>query len=379
MATNKKLSTKDFIDKAIIVHGNRYDYSLVNYVNSKMKVIIICPQHGQFLQEAASHLQGHNCSKCSSEITSKKNIKSLDQFIIDAKNIHGDRYDYSNSVYINDTEKLEIVCVEHGSFLQSPTLHLQGRGCYQCGRSKTNLCLKARIISLDEFIKRAHQIHGDNFTYDKVVYKNSNSRVIITCKIHGDFNQSPIKHLSGQGCKLCGFDILSKKYLKDCNVFVDQANLVHHNKYDYSESIYLGGECKVKIICPLHGMFKQIPNSHLSGRGCPKCGFNISHMEERWLDSLSIPSDYRNKVIKINNKRIKTDAYDPTTNTVYEFYGDFWHGNPKIYNQNDINKANKRAFGELFSKTLEREKLIKDAGYNLITIWEDDFESVNGN
>ena len=97
-------------------------------------------------------------------------------------------------------------------------------------------------------------------------------------------------------------------------------------------------------------------------------------MECKWLDTLNIPADFRNKVIKIGNKRVKVDAINLDTNTIYEFYGDYWHGNPKVYNSNDINMSNKITFGELYSRTINRERTIKNAGYKLITIWEDDFD-----
>jgi len=107
---------------------------------------------------------------------------------------------------------------------------------------------------------------------------------------------------------------------------------------------------------------------------CKKCSWNVSHKSQEWLNKIGIPEHNREITIKANNKTYVVDGLDRATNTVYEFYGDFWHGNPKVFNQYDINRVTKNTFGELYKKTLKKEKNIKVAGYKLITIWEQEFD-----
>jgi G:T-mismatch repair DNA endonuclease (very short patch repair protein) len=127
-------------------------------------------------------------------------------------------------------------------------------------------------------------------------------------------------------------------------------------------------------MCNIHGSFWQTPSNHIKGSDCPKCAATTSKMEIKWLDILGIYKKYRQSKIKIGNKNIIADAYVPETNTVYEFHGDYWHGNPKIYDPNDLNNKTNTTFGFLFSETIKKENLIKSAGYNLVVIWESDFK-----
>lgn len=128
----KKLTSEEFIQKAIKVHGDRYDYSKVKYVNSYTKVIIICPIHGEFYQKPAKHLSGQNCPKCTGT-----RRKTTEEFIEQAKQIHGNLYDYSKTVYgKNCLIPVEIICKKHGSFWQTPRHHINCKcGCPLCNIS----------------------------------------------------------------------------------------------------------------------------------------------------------------------------------------------------------------------------------------------------
>jgi hypothetical protein len=103
------------------------------------------------------------------------------------------------------------------------------------------------------------------------------------------------------------------------------------------------------------------------------CANNISQQEISWLNYLKIPEKYRNIPIIINGKTLKVDGFDPITNTIYEFDGDYWHGNPNKYDPNDINKNNKKTYGELYQQTMDRRKLLLSVGYKIISIWESDW------
>ena len=252
--------------------------------------------------------------------------------------------------YINNHTKVNIVCPIHGEFKQTPSHHLNGHGCPKCSHDKKKL---------------SNFGHNTKYDYSKASYINSYTKVIIICPIHGEFNQTPNAHLSGQGCPKC-----SPTY-KDLSIFVHQANNIHDNKYDYSQSIYNSSKIKINIICPIHGEFKQTPNAHLNGQGCPKCCSSISKLETIWLDSLFVPNECRNIKLSISNKTYNVDAFH--NDIIFEFYGDFWHGNPRKFNLSNINPISKISFGELYKRTMEREKELKRK-YKVVTIWEMDFK-----
>lgn len=261
---SKRLTTEEFIERAKEVHGDKYDYSKVNYVNSSTKVCIICPIHGEFWQIPSDHLSGKGCKKCSYIKTSNRLLKSTDSFISAARKTHGDKYDYGNVVYKGVKEKVEIICKEHGSFWQEADAHIRGQGCPICG---------GRFKYTNElFIAKAKEKHGNKYDYSKVNYINAHTKVCIICPEHGEFYQSPDAHLRGQGCPICGAITRSLKNKKSFEYFLSKSKEVHGNKYLYDESSFVGMCSKVRIICPEHGEFWQLPSNHMKGCGCPLCG-----------------------------------------------------------------------------------------------------------
>jgi hypothetical protein len=134
--STKKLTTEEFIQKSINIHGNRYDYSKVVYENNRSKVIIICPIHGEFKQGVKDHLGTHGCSKCGKDILSKIYSSDIETFIFKSHVIHKYKYDYSKSVYNGSNSKMTIICPIHGEFKQIPYSHLQGHGCRYCMADK---------------------------------------------------------------------------------------------------------------------------------------------------------------------------------------------------------------------------------------------------
>jgi hypothetical protein len=295
-------------------------------------------------------------------------------FVEKAKAIHGDKYDYSKSEYVSTRVKLIIICPIHGEFSQTPEGHTSKKfGCKACAQDFIGELL-AKDVSV--YIKQCNDIHNFKYDYSKIEYKNAHSLLEIVCPIHGSFSQEAAAHLRGQGCPICG-DIKAgfSKMTGYSLLFIDRANIVHSHKYDYSKSVYTGNMDNIEIICPDHGSFFQTPGNHLQGKGCSKCHSIISKLEVQWLDILNIPEENRHKLFKINGRIIKVDAYDPITNTIYEFYGDYWHGNPNVYPPHDLNDNSKKTFGELYQLTIERELFLKSEGFNINTIWENDFKN----
>jgi hypothetical protein len=359
----KANTLEEFIEIVNRHHNNKYDYSKVQYVNNYTKIEIICRVHGSFWQIPKNHYIS-GCKLCADIEKSNKN------FIEDAIKIHGDRYDYSKSIYINQYDPIIIICKIHGQFEQTPKIHLEGSGCRKCYDESPKYNLK----SLEQFIIESKNIHGDRYDYSFSQYVNNKTPVRIICKIHGEFEQPPRQHVMGSGCPECAG---VKKLTID--KFIERSNLIHDNKYDYSSSQYINCCSKLEIICPIHGVFWQVAQDHLGGHGCHKCYMNISKSETMWLDYLKIPNDqlHRNVYIRGNNRKYKVDGLH--NKNVYEFYGDFWHGNPVLFPPNEINAVNKVSFGELFNRTMRREQEIKNLGYDVISIWENDWKNMNNN
>ena len=235
------------------MHGDKYDYSKVDYKNNSTKICIVCPEHGEFWQYPNNHLSGNGCPKCTSN-----ERKSTEKFIEDARKVHGDKYDYSKVDYKNNVTKVCIICPKHGEFLQTPLAHLNGSGCSDCA-------MEGRHGTTEQFIEKARKVHGDKYDYSKVEFKDSTTKVCIICPKHGEFWQSPNNHLNGRGCQKCiGRD-------KTTDDFIEQLKEVYGDEYDYSEVNYVDRDTKVCVVCPKHGMFWNLPNVLLRGTGCPGC------------------------------------------------------------------------------------------------------------
>jgi hypothetical protein len=296
-------------------------------------------------------------------------MKRLTQesFIEKCEKVHGKNYSYVAANYVNNRIKIKIICLVHGEFYQKPNNHLLGQGCPECAEKKP--------LDTQSFIIKAKYIHDNKYDYSLVDYINNKKIINIICLVHGTFTQTPNDHLSGKGCMDCS----GKKRLSTED-FIIKANIIHNNKYNYSLVNYINGKTEIEIVCSYHGSFFQTPTSHLSGRNCSKCSYNcISKMETDWLDSLNIAQKCRQKSICIGNQKFRIDAYVPETNTIYEFYGDFWHGNPLKYDRNEINAISKKTFGELYDKTINRENIYKDNNYNIVSVWENDFKRITKN
>lgn len=287
---------------------------------------------------------------------SKKLITA--EFISSAIKIHGNKYDYSKAIYNGNNIKVEIICPEHGSFWQIPYSHLSShKGCPRCG--------KTGKLTTSLFIKKAKEVHKNKYDYSKSIYVSSHSPVTIYCKLHGDFNQLAYNHLNGKGCYKCGGTFRS-----NTSEFIQKCCTIHGNKYNYSRTKYSTNRNKVLIICKKHGEFLQTPNDHLAGKGCPRCVHHISIPEVKFLDYCNISEINRQK--KILNFNV--DGYDPQTNTIYEFLGDYWHGNPKIYKSDKYNIDAHLSFGDLYIRTMKRFEKIKLCGFRIKYIWESDWK-----
>ena len=234
----------------------------------------------------------------------------------------------------------------------------------------------------DNFLKKSKEVHKDKYDYSIVNYIKNSILVNIICPEHGSFPQTPANHLSGRGCSECGtISSAEKKSAKAAKEFARKSNKIHKTKYDYSNVEYIEAKTNVDIICPEHGEFPQRPRDHLSGNGCPQCSkSNYSKVSIEWLNSLSLDIQHAENggEYRIPNTRFHVDGYHKETNTVYEFHGDVYHGNPKLYSPDDTpHPFNKDiTAGELYQKTIQREEEIKSLGYNLVVMWESDYKTL---
>ena len=276
------LDKEQFIEKSIKIHGDTYDYSKVDYLNSKTKVSIICSEidkitgekHNVFWQTPYSHLNGATCPKCS------KHYLNNDIFLKRAKVLHNNKYDYSKVEYKAAKEKVCIICKDHGEFNQTPDSHLNGQGCPKCS--------KVYRYSTNEWIEESKKIHADRYDYSNVEYINNSTKIRIVCKEHGEFWQTPANHLKGKNCPKC------TGHFMDEDFFLDKAKDVYKDNngnplYDYSLVNYIDSSTYVTIIChkidpksgKQHGEFSKTPNKHLSGQGCPLCGNESGGIKNR--------------------------------------------------------------------------------------------------
>jgi hypothetical protein len=342
----KKKNTEIFILEAKSVHGDRYDYSLVEYVNNSTKVKIVCPIHGVFEQTPVKHfLQKQGCPKCGQISTHDKQRKTLDDFISEARLVHGDKYDYSLAEYKRNRKNIKIICPIHGVFEQTPSNHLKGKGCKYCGGTAK--------MDRNDFILKAKLVHGEKYDYSLVEYENGRIPVKIICPIHGVFEQYTSNHLSKkQGC----YDCLGKVH--DIETFIEKSKQIHSDFYDYSLVNYTNNHKSVEIICPIHGKFEQAPSAHTIGQKCPKCANNSKSKYEEEIDnfikSLGFETTRNNKKI-LNGLEI--DIFIPSKNIAIEFNGLYWHS--EIYLENNYH--------------LKKTELCENNNIRLLHIFEDEW------
>ena len=244
--------------------------SKVVYTATKDKVIIVCAEHGD-VEVAAHHLlAGAGCGRCGR----LHHRLTTEQFVERAVARHGDRFDYSESVYTSSTAKLTVICRKHGPLLVQPDVHVgrAGRGgCFACNSSDRRA---GRVAKTDEFVEVVKAVHGDRYDLSKVVFTGMKDRVIVVCAAHGEFSIRAEKLKAGGGCGHCAR--LDSRLTTE--QFVERAVARFGDRYDYSESVYTTTRSKLTVVCREHGPFMITPNQHLnpsSGGGCRLCALRV--------------------------------------------------------------------------------------------------------
>jgi hypothetical protein len=350
------LTTDEILKRFQEVHGDTYDYSKINYINSYTKVIIICKKHGEFLQLSHSHIAGNGCPKCMPEKIGNKFRSTRSKFIEKAKEKFGNKFNYDQVIYKNTDTPVLIKCNKHNwYFYVTPYTHLKGQG--SCPKCRYEFVSEKQTLTLQQFIKKSQEQHGTKYDYSKVKYLKNSKNVCIICPIHGEFWQIPGVHMTGGGCPICA-RLKQKEAKYTTNSFIKKASKIHKDKYDYSKTKFIKMTEKIKIICPVHGEFKQIADAHIHGKGCRKCVNQISNGEKEvydWLKSLNLN-------IEISKRNLippyEIDIYLPKYNIGIEYNGIYWHselqGKDQKYHKN---------------KTI----LAQEKNIRLIQIWDNEW------
>lgn len=299
--------------------------------------------------------------------------KTTEEFIKEAKQIHGDTYDYSKVDYKKSFEKVCIICPKHGEFWQTPKGHLKGFGCCECGHERTNV---SKMLTTAEFIRRAKEKHGDKYTYDKTIYKSFKDNVIVTCPIHGDFEINSHCHISnGSGCPECAKIAKGPKRLTT-EEFIEKAKCIHGNTYDYSKVEYINASTKVCIICPKHGEFWMTPNKHLLGENCPNCAqskgerfinkcLNVFNIDYNTQSILKFDNELRNN-FRIDFIIQKDKTYLIEYNGIQHYYPVEYFGGEEKFKEQQLRDQLLRDFVKNHSDLYELLEI--DYRYNKHTI-----------
>lgn len=364
-----KIDTIQFINRATLIHKDKYNYANSNYIGMMKKLVIRCSVHGDFLQTPNNHLMGQGCPKCSLQRRILALSLSKSEFIANAIKIHGNKYSYDKVEYTGSVNLIIIGCLVHGDFLQTPNNHLSGNGCKRCAKNFK--------LTTDIFIEKATKIHSRAYDYSNTTFVNVRTKVKILCPRHGEFSQSPNSHLNGEGCRECWKEKIIKDRSSTTEEFVRRSTIVHNNYYDYSLTDYKNNREKVVIICPKHKEFSQCPGQHLLGVGCPIC--NLSKGELKIISYLT-----KNNIKFIRNKTfnecrndktnspLRFDFYIPLKNMLVEYDGAQhfkcgMFGNYKFTNA-DVDNNKRR-------DTIKNEYALK-SGIKLLRIKYTDFKNV---
>ena len=306
----RKLSTEKFIEKAKKKYGDAFDYSQVDYVDSRTKVIIKCNKCGHiFEQRPAKHLCQNGCPECANIKKSLDQRSNVEDFIGKAKKVHGNKYDYSKFVYVNNKTKGVVICPIHGEFEITPNGHLSGNGCKFCGYEDA---LKKTRKTQEEFIADAKKIFGDTYSYDHVVYVNHHSKVLVTCKKHGDFSVVAGNHIVNRsGCPKCT-NIVSdwekevRTFINELGVKIEPSNrsILKGKEID----IYLP-DYKIGIECDgikWHDEIHKDKNFHLKKTNDAKiAGVRLLHIfEDEWKSKQNIVESVLKNVLGKSERKI---------------------------------------------------------------------------
>jgi len=356
-----------------------YNYGLVVYVNAQTKIRLICIANGhKFEVTPAHHLGGDGCRRCIGY------YRTTADFILLSQQKFGEGvFSYDDTAFVDMTTPVTLTCSFGHVFEITPDVHLRENslgGCKDCQREN---CSARMSYTQSQWISLAIAKHGDTYLYHKVVYVNSQTGVCVVCPKHGPFQVTPACHLGGTGCRNCGIErsAAAKLYTEaDVAEAFTNARIIHNSRYEYLRIFRDEGRLMIEMRCPAHGIISQRLDHHLHGHGCDRCVPKYSKQQIEWLEycSISCPGILHAEnsgEYKIPGTDFRADGFHSETNTVYEYHGDFWHGNPAMFNPLDINPRTNTTYGFLFERTQKRKEDITSRGYRVVEVWEKEWEA----
>lgn len=375
---NLRWTYERLIQKGFEVHGNRFDYSRVtpaHIVNGLARIPLICNDCGyEWNPTIHGHINHkHNCPSCANKVP-----WTYDRLLTKAREIHGDKYNY-NKITPGDIKgvysKIALICNVCG-YEWDTTIHLHINGKCDCPS-----CMGNAPWTYDQFIKRANEVHGDKFDYSKVAREDitgSGAYITLICNDCGyEWEQTISGHVTGYDCPSC-MNMAPWTYDR----FIKAALMIHGDKYDYNNVTndhIRGVNSRIPVRCNrCTTIWWPTISGHVRGYGCSHCNISCGYSKAQvvWLEdimkkeniiiryALSTGGEYFIPTVG------KVDGFCPQTNTVYEFHGDFWHGNPNKFPHDNVNPVSGKTYGELYARTSQRDQKIRDLGYNLIVKWE---------
>ena len=353
------------------------DRSLSNYTRLIDRNLLfqckVCAH--QELKSVGDIIARCRCKKCNPVKGKGSNNPAfvpLESFLSQLAAKHGlEKFKFDPSTYSGKYAKMEWECsICSSRFSKAPRVLLQENvGCPSCFR---NVTTQKQPRSEKEFVETSARIHGDKFTYYQSENQKWNNSTLVKRKCNDcatEVTQNPVSHLKN-GCSIC-----SQKFKHDSRSFIVKSMKIWGpDAFDYSNVFYQGNKEHVDLKCKkCEHEFKVTPANHWT-RGCPKCAKKrfVSIGETEWLNSLGIPDAQRQYFVTLPGGEVyNCDAV--VGMKIYEYYGDFWHGNPKRFPPELINVKTGTTMSELYQATLDREELLKQEGYEVITMWESDW------
>ena len=313
-------ATLKFIAKAVKLRGEKFDYSRVNYINNTTEVLIGCPDHGFLWSMPSTHLRKrtHGCKKCGLDFQAKNSLnKRSAEFFVNCKKVHGNKFDYTDTVFRSGSDEITFFCPEHGTQRIQAKFHLGKHGCRECANDQKRNQIQAQAekrksVARLEFVGKANLKHNNYYDYSEVKYINNSTPIIISCPKHGAFNQTPANHLAGNGCTTCAIKTRGEKRKWSKRQFLDAAIAIHGQLYNYSKFKYVCYHTASTIMCAKsnHQPFQQSPAKHLAGHGCHACA-------EEARDAHRRTSGHNTKSWISKAKEVHGDRYDYSC-TVYD-------------------------------------------------------------
>jgi hypothetical protein len=267
------------------------------------------------------------------------------EFIAKAREVHGDLFDYSSTVYTGSDNQVTIKCREHGEFSQRAYNHLAGRGCVKCGKAASGA---TQTLTQEQFEARARAVHGDAYTYPGT-YLGIGKKLRICCGAHGEFEQQANNHLAGNGCPAC----YRTRVCYTPTEFYEKAAQRHAGKYTYSG--FCGVDNKMTVHCPVHGAFEQRAGLHLDGDQCPLCASHGSHAE---LDLVALLRPHTEVIHHARVGGVSVDVWLPALGIAIEHNGEMYHG--------DVSPQGKAMPR---SRHADKQAAVEAAGARLIQLW----------